>query len=161
MAVAAREKARRVPFDEPLPSGFSTYDYADAYDVEIAATDPRSAEEFAREALERSPAALRRFIVSAHRYVLRFRLAPLDAPGHVLGWRIVEATPDLVRLEAESPLARATLVGRRVEPTRVRLTTVLAYRRPVIIRAIWTAVGPAHRRIAPYLLDRAARSGPR
>jgi hypothetical protein len=158
--MAMRENARRVPFDEPLPSGFSGYDYADAYDVEVAATDPRSAEEFAREALEQSPAALRRFIVSAHRYVLRFRLAPLHAPGQVLGWRIAESTPDLVRLEAESPLAHATLIGRRVEPTRVRLTTVMAYRRPAVARAIWTAVGPAHRRIAPYLLERAARSGP-
>jgi len=150
-------KARQVPVDEAVPVGFSGYDYADAYEIEIAADDTRSAEQFAREALEQSPAALRRFILLAHRHVLRLQLAPPAAPGHVLGWRIVESTPDLVVLEADSPLTRAALVGRRIEPTRVRLTSFLAYQRPVT-RAIWAAVGPAHRRIAPYLLERSARS---
>jgi hypothetical protein len=152
-------KARRVPIGEPVPAGFPGYDYADAFEIEIAASDARTAEEFAREALENSPAALRRFIVLAHRFVLGLRLAPLEASGHVLGWRVVESTPDVARLEADSPLARAALVGRRIEPTRMRLTTFLSYRQPVVARMIWTAVGPAHRRIAPFLLERAARVG--
>ena len=159
MTEATEQSARRASIAEAPPDGFPAYDYADAYEIEILATDSRSAEEFAREALENSPAALRRFIVIAHRYVLGLRLAPLDAPGHVLGWRVVASTQELAVLTAESPLAQAALVGRRVAPDRVRLTTFLAYRRPLVARTIWTAVGPAHRRIAPYLLERAARAG--
>jgi len=36
------------------------------------------------------------------------------------------------------------------------LTTSLRYRRPVLARVVWICVGPLHRRIAPYLLERAA-----
>jgi hypothetical protein len=64
----------------------------------------------------------------------------------------------VVRLEAESPLLRAVLVGRRTEDRATRLTTLLFFARPFAMRAIWTLVGPLHRRIAPYLLARAARA---
>ncbi|MDT4920315.1 MAG: hypothetical protein QOI15_1217 [Pseudonocardiales bacterium] len=157
MAVAARADAHRVPIDEPLPDGMPDCDYSDAFEISLPDADPRTPEEWARDALENSPPALRRFIVVAHRYVLGLRLGPLGDPGRVLGWEVVESDDDLVRLTATSPLATAMLVGRRLEGSRMRLTTFLCYRRPALARPIWAAVGPAHRRIAPYLLNRAAR----
>jgi hypothetical protein len=49
----------------------------------------------------------------------------------------------------------AAIIGRRPDATTTTLTTCLAYERPMPAR-VWRAVGPLHRRIAPYLLDRAA-----
>ncbi|UOY02480.1 hypothetical protein [Blastococcus sp. PRF04-17] len=103
--------------------------------------------------LEQSPPALRRLILVAHRHVLALDLAPLDAPGHVLGWRVRANEHDVVRLEASGPLADPVIVGRR-HADRVVLTTALRYRRP-FAGALWTVVGPVHRRVAPYLLERA------
>jgi hypothetical protein len=134
-------------------------DYTDVFEVTIPASDPRSAEAFARLAVEGAPWAVRTTIRVVHRYVLRLQLGPWSSPGHVLGWRIVRSEPSLVRLEAESPLlGRGVIVGERPEPTRARVTTSLFFGRPALGRAIWTVVGPLHRRIAPYLMRRAAEA---
>jgi hypothetical protein len=151
-------RARRVPVDEPLVDA-ARADYADAFEIEAPTSDPRSAEEWVRAGLEQSPLALRRTILIAHRHVLRLQLGPLDAPGHVLGWRITSQERDTVRLEASGTLADPVIVGRR-DGDRVVLTTAIRYRRPRLARAVWTCVGPLHRRIAPYLLERAAVRAP-
>ena len=108
-----------------------------------------------RTGLEEPPALLRRIILLAHRHVLGFRLGPLHGNDHVLGWRIHKAEPEVIRLEASGRLLDGVIVGRRQE-TRTVLTTSLRYRRPLLARTVWICVGPLHRRIAPYLLDRAA-----
>ena len=149
--------ATAVPVDE-TPSGSASADYADAFEVRLSELDDRTAEEWIRAGLEGAPAPLRWTIVSVHRYVLRFRLGPLSAPDRILGWRVAESTPEVVRLEAGSPLLRAVLVGRRTDDRATRLTTLLFFTRPTVMRAVWTLVGPLHRRIAPYLLARAARA---
>ena len=92
----------------------------------------------------------------AHRHVLRFELAPLSAPNHVLGWKILTAEHDHIRLRATGPLLHGLLVARRVAPSTAVLETHVSYRRPVMGRIIWTAVAPIHRAVAPYLLRRAA-----
>ena len=149
-------RAAVVPVTEAiLASGPA--DYADAFEVVRDGPDHRTAEQWMRCGLEQSPRALRRTIVVVHRHVLRFRLGPLTSGEHVLGWRITEDRPDLVRLEATSPILRAAIVGRRIDPIRTRLTTLLWFERPTVARVVWAAVGPLHRRIAPYLLARAAR----
>jgi hypothetical protein len=48
-------------------------------------------------------------------------------------------------------------VGRRADASSTRLTTLLVFRRPAA-RVVWALVGPLHRRIAPYLLARAAQA---
>ena len=149
--------ATAVPVEETA-SGSASADYADAFEVRLHEPDDRSAEEWIRAGLEGAPAAVRRTIVVVHRHVLRFRLGPLTAPDRILGWRVAESTPDVVRLEAESPLLRAVLVGRRIDDRATRLTTLLFFVRPTVMRAVWTLVGPLHRRIAPFLLSRAARA---
>ena len=148
-------QGRAVRVREP-DTGDERPDYVDAFDVRRPAHDDRTAEQWIRAGLEGAPGWMRRIIGAAHRRVLRFRLGPLDAADHVLGWRIVASEPDLVRLETSSPLLRAVLVARRVDPSSARLMTLLFYARPATCRIVWALVGPLHRRIAPYLLERAA-----
>lgn len=93
----------------------------------------------------------------AHRYVLRLRLAPRSSAEHVLGWRVVTSAPDALQLEAVSSLlGRGLVVGERPEPTRSVVTTYVFFARPVLSRAIWTAISPLHRWVVPYLMERAA-----
>jgi len=143
-----------VPADEPLV-GPEPFDYADAFEIEVRTDDERSPEQLVRIALEECAAPVRETIWNVHRLVLHLRLGPRSSPDHVLGWTIGTSEPDAIRLEATSPLlGRAFIVARRVNPTRARITTYLSFTRPRIARAIWTLVGPLHRAIAPYLLER-------
>jgi hypothetical protein len=149
------ERARRVAVTEPLLAD-ARPDYADAFEIELTHGDARTAEQYVRAGLEQAPAILRRIILTAHRRVLLLRLGPLDRPDRVLGWPITTASPDVVRLDASSPLVDAVIVGRRTAAGQLLLTTSLRFVRPVVMRVLWTGVGPLHRRIAPYLLRRAA-----
>src|SRR3954469_19893461 len=105
------ERARRrdVPVDEPL--AVPAYDYADAFEIGSHG-DRRTAEQWLRAGLEGSPVALRRLIRLVHGGVLRFRLGP-PSPDHILGWKVVMSTPEVVLATAEGPLGRGVLVGRR------------------------------------------------
>jgi hypothetical protein len=146
-------QAQRVEVDEDLVDG--PYDYADAFEVRVAEPDARTAEEWLRSGLEGAPGALRGVIVFAHRFVLGLRLGPRTSPDHILGWRIEENRPELTRLGASSPFMRGVIVAQRLDPTRARLTTFGLYTRPVPGRLIWAVAGPLHRRVAPYLMERA------
>ena len=131
-------------------------DYADAFEVSVDEPDMRTAEEVFRAGLEGAPSWLRTVVLVAHRHVLRLELAPLSAPNHILGWEVLTAEADIIRLRATGPLLHATLAARRSAPSGAVLETFVTYRRPVLARIIWTAVAPIHRAIAPYLLKRAA-----
>src|SRR3954447_6458581 len=132
-------------------------DYADAFELPTPDPAGRPGEQWMRAGLEGAPAAVRTLIVLVHRHVLRLRLGAPDDRGQVLGWRIAVADEDVVRLEASGTLADAVIIGRRIDAPGIRLTTALRYRRPAVARLVWAVVGPLHRRIAPLLLDRAAR----
>ena len=138
------------------PDGSGQFDYADAFEIRPPAGDERTTEDWMRFGLEEAPLPLRWTILVAHRFVLGFDLAPRSAPGNILGWRIVTSAPDLTHLQATSPLLRGDLVARRDDPERVTLSTYLSFNRPGPARLVWRVVGPLHRRIAPYLLERAA-----
>src|SRR4051812_42435572 len=87
---------RRLPVAaEPLLER-TDFDYADAFELRLDRPDEHSAEQWVRAGLERP--ALRRLILLVHRRVLRFELGPRDA-DHILGWRIVTSTPDVLQLE--------------------------------------------------------------
>ena len=147
-------RARRVTVTERLDH---RADYADAFEIRVSGPDERTAEQWVRAGLEQAPAAVRWLIVAVHRHVLRLHLGPFGDGDHVLGWRIITDDPGVVRLDASGPLAAAMIMGRRLDPTRMQLTTSLSYRRPALARAVWAFVGPLHRTIAPLLLRRAAR----
>ena len=120
MTAHDKPRARRVPVvaDETL-IGRDSYDYADAFEIRLRESDARSAEEFARCALEEPPWPVRGTVWIAHRYLLRLRLGPPSSPDHLFGWKILTSQPDVIHLEAVSPLlGRGVIVGRRREPTR-------------------------------------------
>ena len=149
-------RARRVPVvvDESLV-GSEPHDYADSFEIQASEPDTRSAEELTRFALEQAPPALAAMILVVHRHLLRFRLGPISSPNHILGWNLVRREPDVVVLEAISPLLRGLIVARKVDPRRVVVTTyVFCTRRPG--RLLMTIVAPHHLRVASYLLERTA-----
>ena len=151
-------RARRVPVaaDEPL-IGSQRYDYADAFEIRLREPDARSAEQFVRGALEQAPRRMRWTIRAVHRHLLRLRLGPRSSPDHLFGWRIVTSKPDVIHLEAVSPLlGRGAIVVRRVDPTCAVVATYLFHTRPAPARLVWAIVGPLHRRVAPYLMEHAA-----
>ena len=147
-------RARRVAVQEALDHAS---DYADAFELTIPEPDDRPVEHWMRAGLEGAPAAVRTLIVLVHRHVLRLRLGPPYDRGQVLGWRIAEADDVVVRLEASGTLADGVIIGRRIDAPGIRLTTALTYRRRAVAPVVWTVIGPLHRRIAPLLLERAAR----
>jgi hypothetical protein len=145
-----------VAAEEPLIGG-DRYDYADAFEIRLPEPDPRSAEQFVRCALKQAPWSVRWMVPIVHRYVLRLRLGPPSSPDHLFGWKILTRQPDVIHLQAVSPLlGRGVLVLRRVDPTCASITTYLFYARPTPAHVVWAIVGPLHRRIAPYLLENAA-----
>jgi hypothetical protein len=153
-------RAGRVPVlaGEPL-IGSDPYDYADAFETRLRESDGRSAEEFVRCALEKAPWPVGATVRIAHRYLLRLRLGPSSSPDHLFGWKILTSQPDVIQLEAVSPLlGRGVIVGRRPDPARTVVTTYVFFRRPAPGRVLWAVAGPLHRRIAPYLLEHAAAS---
>lgn len=130
-------------------------DYADAFEITVAATDGRSAEALVRSGLENVPRWLGAAVLVVHRHVLRLDLAPLSAPNHLLGWEIADREPDCIRLHATGPLLDGVLVARRIPPSIAALETFVSYRWPVA-RLIWAAVAPIHRAVVPVVLRRAA-----
>jgi hypothetical protein len=139
----------------PIVAG-ERFDYADTFEVAVGLPDARSAQEVVQAGLEGAPRWLRMVVLIAHRHVLRFELASGGTPNHVMGWEVLSAEHDVMRLRATGPLMEGVFVARRASPSSAALETYVRYRRPVLGRIIWTAVAPVHRAVAPYLLRRAA-----
>jgi hypothetical protein len=139
-------QVRRVEATDPIAAA-RRYDYADAFEVRLPEPDPYSPETWVRAGLEAAPGAVKRIVG-----LLGVRRAPLSSADRVAGFRVLESGPDVIHLETSLPLMRVVLVGRRVEPTRRMLTTILHYERPVLARLVWAIVGLAHRRTAPHVI---------
>ncbi len=135
-------RVRRVGVTDPIAAA-RRYDYADAFEVRLPEPDPYPPETWVRAGLAATPGVVERIVG-----LLGLRDAPASAAGHLSVFRIVESGPEVVHLEASVPLIQVVMVGRRVEPTRRTLTTVLRYERPVLARLIWSIVGVVHRRVA-------------
>lgn len=132
-------QARRVGVTDPIAAA-RRYDYADAFEVRLPEPDPYSPETWVRAGLEATPGVVKRIVG-----LLGLRGVPASSADHVSGFRIVESGPEAVHLKASLPLMHVVTVGRRVEPTRRMLTTVLRFERPVLARLVWAVVGPVHR----------------
>ncbi len=129
-------------------------DYRDAFEVPTDRTDTRTPEQWARAVFESAPRKSRWFLLLGWRGVLGLRPGPRPSSDHVLGWRIVETSPEAVRLELRSAVMTAHLILRLASSTAV-LTTHVYYTRP-LAHPLWAAVGPIHRQMIPSLLGRAA-----
>jgi hypothetical protein len=126
-------------------------DYTDSFSVPSAS--PHTAEEWARAAFRAG--SLRDTKQLVWRRVLQLRLGPLDDPGRVAGWAIVEQQPDRLVLAAESWHFVARLVF-EAGPQEARVTTRVTFRNPAG-RLVWAVVGPVHRRAVPDILAAARR----
>jgi hypothetical protein len=142
----------RVPV-APEPWVQDGYDYADSYELRLAEPDTHTAEQWVRAALEQAAPGVRGLIRFVHGRVAKFALS--TDPHSVLGWETVSSTADAFHIETRGPALRAEIVARRTSGTTASITTFLYYRRRST-RLLWLVVGPLHRRIAPYLLARAA-----
>jgi hypothetical protein len=129
-------------------------DYRDAFEVPTDRTDTRTPEQWARAVFESAPRPLRWFLLLGWRWVLGLRLGPRPSSDHVLGWRIVETSPEAVRLELRSAFMTAQLILRVASSTAVLTTNVYYTWR--LAHPLWAAVGLIHRQMIPYLLGRAA-----
>jgi hypothetical protein len=130
--------------------------YHDTFEARVA-PNSRSAEQWARAIFEDAPLAVRWFVVIGWRFGLALRLGPRPSPDHVLGWKIVTVAPDRITLGARSGILGQAQLVVHVEPSRIAVATVVRFKHRGA-RAIWSVVGLIHRRILPYLLNRAANS---
>ena len=149
-------RARRVSVStSEFLRGDEQPDYADAFEIHVPETDERTAEQFARCALEQAQWPVRWTIRIAHRFLLRFKAAGRSSPNRIFGFRILTSRPDVVHLEASSSVMRGVLVARRADPTRAVMETYVFYNSRKA-RVLWRIAGPIHRRVAPYLMEHAA-----
>ncbi len=135
-------QVRRVGGTDPIAAA-RRYDYADAFEVRLPEPDPYPPETWVCAGLEATPGVVQ-WLVN----LLDLGRAPESSADILSGFRIVEADPEVIHLEESTPLMHTVLVGRRVGPTRRKLTSVLRYERPVLARLIWAIVGMLHQRMA-------------
>lgn len=140
-------------------TGEAAADYADIFEVPIAAGDARTAEQAFRDGLGATPGSRGKLVLWVHRHVLRLRLGPARSPQHLIGWPIVRSDADELVLATCGPLMRGELTLRRQDGRRAVLITRLHYRRKLAARTVWAVVGPLHRMVAPRLMQRSARGG--
>jgi hypothetical protein len=131
------------------------YDYDDSFAASRAAADERTPEQWARAVFEQAPRPVRWFLLSGFRYGLGLKFGPLSSPQHVLGWAIIDRSPDSVTIESRSWFLTSRLVF-RTETTRVTQSTYVRYDRR-IAAIVWPPVSILHRQIVPRILRHAAK----
>jgi Protein of unknown function (DUF2867) len=132
-------------------------DFACAYEVTIAPGDKRSSEQWARAIWEGAPGPLRWFMLAGWRFVLGLRLGPMRSPDHVLGWHIVNRSPDEIVCELPSRLLNAQNVFLRANQTLI-WSTFVSYEH-WLGEVIWLPVSVLHRVLVRIALRRAAAGG--
>jgi len=95
-------------------------------------------------------------MLAGWRLVLRLRLGPQHSPDHILGWRIVDRSPDETVCQLRSGFLNAHNVFRRTDGTLV-WSTLVSYEQP-LGRVIWPPASLLHRLLVRVALRRAARS---
>lgn len=147
----SRPRATRLHVIDAPPAAYGTSDYADAFGITRRRDDRRDASHWARDALDRAPRAFRAIVPVLWHRLVGFRLGPRPSADHILGWRIVESSPEVIYLRTESWLMAAAIVV-RVADAEVRMITYLQFRRPRPARPLWVVLGPIHRFLVPRLL---------
>jgi hypothetical protein len=115
----------------------------------------RTAEQWARTVFEGATVAMQRLLILWWR-LLGFQLGPRQSAEHVLGWRIVKNSPDVIVLQARSlagftgRLVLAPGSSRLVYGTFVRCDGLAA-------KALCLFVAPLHRLLVSRVLGDAAQ----
>ena len=137
-------------------------DYADAFRVALPEADAREAENWARAALEgswASTASRARLRIRLWWAVVAWNLHPALSPDRVAGWRVVSRSRTSICIEAAARWGRAQIVFLVVpsDDGKQLVMTTFAMFGGWPGRAYFTLlIGPAHRRVAPQLVARAA-----
>jgi hypothetical protein len=137
-----------------MPNGLAGYDYEDSFAAPRAAADDRTPEQWARSVFEDALLPVRWFLVVGFRYGLGLRFGPRRSPEHVLGWAIIDRSPDSLTVEARSWFLTSRLVF-RTETSRLSQSTYVRFDRR-IAAIIWPPVSILHRRIVPRVVRHAA-----
>jgi hypothetical protein len=151
---------RRVGVPQPIAATFacSTANYASAFALTTDAAATSTPLEWARAVFEGAPAAVRWCLVFGWTRVLRLKLEPRNADGHVLGWSVADS--DLVvgstELHAASPFLRARNIV-MVDEATVTWVTLVHYSNAAA-RPLWAMARPIHHLTIRSLLARAARA---
>jgi hypothetical protein len=148
-------RARRIELPAALARNGS--DDALAFALVTPQARTRTPEQWARAVFEQGPVALRLFVDVGWRAVLRLRLAPRHAPGHVAGWVIaaVDERPDTITLSAQSALLPARNIV-AVDDAVVEWVTTVHFERRVA-RPVWAVASRIHCWTICFLLTRASK----
>lgn len=133
------------------------YDYGDCFAAPRAAVDDRTPEQWARAVFEGAPRLVRWFLANGFRYGLGLRFGPRHSPEHILGWAIIDRSPDSVTVESRSWFLTSRLVF-RTEAERLSQSTYVRYDRR-IAAILWPPVSLLHRQIVPRIVHHAAKRG--
>jgi hypothetical protein len=106
--------------------------------------------------LEGAPRSMRKTLRFGW-FALGLKLDSTPSDRSVLGWEVRRSTPDHALLAAGSRLGTPAELLFKPQPDSLLFATFVQLQNP-IVRAIWAGVGPKHREVVPYLLERAARS---
>ena len=128
-------------------------DYVDLFTATTSGATDKSAEEWARAALEDTPAG--RSAPFLWR-LLGLRLGPTPSPDHVQGWKIADRGEDWIRIETTSWFMTAHAVV-QVDDRHVSVALFVRYDRP-IAGHIWSPVSVMHRRGVPVILRQALKA---
>lgn len=85
---------------------------------------------------------------------LGLELGPSGSAEHVQGWRILDQGEDWIRIRTASSYMTAEAVL-LVRDSLVSLALLLRFDKPAVAKAVWSVVGPAHRRGVPRMLVQA------
>jgi hypothetical protein len=129
---------------------------ADYWDCFATPATGGSAEQWARLSLRGAESAGGVFKLLVWQGVLGFRLDAVNTPGTVAGWRITEAAPQRLTLDADGRLMRGRMVFEIVDG-EVTWTTMLRYHQ-ALGRRIWELAAHVHRATVPQSLGGAHRT---
>lgn len=129
--------------------------YAWSFETSIEGASNLAAEDWLREVWEQGPRFLRVFLPLAWKYGLGLRLGPTSDTTRILGWHIAGSSPNVVTVEADSPLMRAEN-SVTVDEQRIQWNTVVTHKN-LIGRVLWMPAQVIHQWLIPQSLRRAVR----
>jgi hypothetical protein len=154
-------RTRRIDVPETVLAGDSLADpsYTCAFKILKELNDTRTAEEWLRAMLEEAGSALRAFLITGWIGALRLRLGPRPSTDHILGWKILSATPTKITIGVEGPMLSAHQVV-HCRDSEVVHATIVHFDRSAA-KVVWSVAAPIHVRTIPHLMKQArARNAP-
>jgi Protein of unknown function (DUF2867) len=144
-----------IPASARALSTLPRVDYTDAFVMEAEKALDRTAEQWARAMMDNAPAATRSALRRGW-FALGLKIAPGSSDRYVLGWEVRQRTPDQLLLGADSRIGMPAELLFELRDGDVLFATLVQHKNP-LVRAVWAAVAPQHRRIVTQLLRRSVR----